>query len=84
MWPENCQLIFTGGNQLGAPNQVSIYSLLPGHEADISVEMVSPMETGLYSSKWRMSTSQGNFFGGMYVFFLLLFIICLLFLLLFV
>lgn len=63
-WPNGCQLIFTGGDRLGAPNKLSINPLLPGHEIDISVEMVSPMQTGLYSSKWRMSTAQGNFFGG--------------------
>ncbi|KAL7648486.1 UNVERIFIED_CONTAM: hypothetical protein RMT77_000392 [Armadillidium vulgare] len=62
-WPNGCQLIYTGGDRMGAPSQVSINPLLPGHEAEISVEMISPMETGLYSSKWRLSTPQGNFFG---------------------
>ncbi|KAG7164931.1 ILRUN-like, partial [Homarus americanus] len=62
-WPSGCSLIFTGGEQLGAPSHVSVSSLGAGEVADISVEMVSPSQTGLYSSKWRMTTAQGNFFG---------------------
>ncbi|XP_069945128.1 protein ILRUN-like isoform X1 [Cherax quadricarinatus] len=62
-WPSGCSLIFTGGEQLGAPSHISVSSLGAGEVADISVEMMSPAQTGLYSSKWRMSTAQGNFFG---------------------
>ncbi|KAK7082690.1 hypothetical protein SK128_002555 [Halocaridina rubra] len=62
-WPGGCSLIFTGGEQLGAPSHVNVNSLAAGEVADISIEMVSPSQTGLYSSKWRMSTAQGNFFG---------------------
>ncbi|ROT78805.1 hypothetical protein C7M84_002477 [Penaeus vannamei] len=62
-WPIGCSLIFTGGEQLGAPSHVSVASLGAGECADVSVEMLSPAEPGLYSSKWRMSTTQGNFFG---------------------
>ncbi|XP_064107016.1 protein ILRUN-like [Macrobrachium nipponense] len=63
-WPGGCSLIFTGGEQMGAPSHVTVNSLAAGEVADISIEMVSPSQTGLYSSKWRMSTAQGNFFGG--------------------
>ncbi|XP_045600869.1 protein ILRUN isoform X2 [Procambarus clarkii] len=62
-WPGGCSLIFTGGEQLGAPSHVNVSSLGAGEVADISVEMTSPSQTGLYSSKWRMTTAQGNFFG---------------------
>lgn len=62
-WPGGCSLIFTGGEQLGAPSHVTVNSLAAGEVADISLEMSSPSQTGLYSSKWRMSTAQGNFFG---------------------
>lgn len=51
---------------MGAPLQVSVSPLAAGQVADVSVEMVSPAATGLYSSKWRMTTPQGNFFGGEY------------------
>ena len=64
-WPSGCSLIFTGGEQMGAPSHVMVKSLAAGEVADISIEMISPSQTGLYSSKWRMSTAQGNFFGGM-------------------
>jgi hypothetical protein len=38
--------------------------LEPGQEADISVDMESPVTTGVYQSQWRMSTPTGLFFGG--------------------
>ncbi|KAK4323865.1 hypothetical protein Pmani_005502 [Petrolisthes manimaculis] len=62
-WPVGCSLVYTGGEKMGAPLQVSVSPLAAGQVADVSVEMVSPAETGLYSSKWRMTTPQGNFFG---------------------
>ncbi|XP_076063256.1 protein ILRUN [Oratosquilla oratoria] len=63
-WPSGCCLIFTGGERLGAGERVEVGSpLAPGQFCDVSVEMVSPSATGLYSSKWRMTTTQGNFFG---------------------
>lgn len=43
---------------------MSVAALGAGECTDVSVEMLSPAEPGLYSSKWRMSTTQGNFFGG--------------------
>ena len=38
-------------------------SLLAWQRADVSVQMTSPREPGIYESKWRMSTAAGNFFG---------------------
>ena len=68
-WPPGCQLIFTGGNQLSAPDRVLVGPLLAKMSTDISIEMCSPAEQGTYMSKWRMTTSQGNFFGGNFLFF---------------
>ncbi|XP_046395158.1 protein ILRUN [Ischnura elegans] len=62
-WPPGCCLRFTHGDQLCAPDSVLVNVLEPGHFTDVSVEMVSPQEAGIYQSKWRMSTATGTFFG---------------------
>ena len=45
--------------------QVSVGSVSPNHEVDISVEMCSPPNTGMFQGKWRMCNPGGNFFGGL-------------------
>ncbi|XP_050719920.1 protein ILRUN-like [Eriocheir sinensis] len=62
-WPSGCSLVYTGGEQMGAPPCVSVSPLAAGEMTDVSVEMTSPACTGLYSSKWRMTTAQGSFYG---------------------
>ena len=37
--------------------------LLAWQRTDLSVQMTSPKDPGIYESKWRMSTAAGNFFG---------------------
>lgn len=49
---------------MGAPPRVSVHPLAAGEMIDVSVEMTSPACTGLYSSKWRMTTANGSFYGG--------------------
>lgn len=39
-------------------------ALEPREMADVSVEMVSPQDPGIYQGQWRMSTATGQFFGG--------------------
>jgi len=62
-WPPDCVLRFTSGEQLGAQDKVLVGTLDALQSTDISVEMTSPSAPGMYESKWRMSTAQGNFFG---------------------
>ena len=40
-----------------------VRALLPWQKTDISVELRSPGEAGIYESKWRMSTANGLYFG---------------------
>ena len=44
-------------------HSVPVRALLPWQKTDISVELRSPGEAGIYESKWRMSTANGLFFG---------------------
>ena len=45
-------------------SQVSVGPVSPNAEVDISVEMCSPPDTGMFQGKWRMCNPGGNFFGG--------------------
>lgn len=63
-WPEGCRLLHTGGDRLGAEaTSAPLLCLAPRTRLDVSVQMVAPGQQGLYSSKWRMTTPQGHFFG---------------------
>ena len=44
--------------------QVTVGPVGPNQEVDISVEMCSPPEQGMFQGKWRMCNPGGNFFGG--------------------
>jgi len=65
VWPEGCKLCFTQGHsQLRlSTHSVPVRSLLPWQKTDISVELRSPGEAGIYEFKWRMSTANGLYFG---------------------
>lgn len=63
-WPEGSQLVFTGGVNLSRQNTVPVMALNPGEVCDISVDMSSPEQPGMYESKWRMVTPSGSYFGG--------------------
>jgi len=62
-WPEGSYLAFTGGVNLANQTTVPVTALNPGEITDISVEMSSPSEPGMYESKWRMATPNGSYFG---------------------
>lgn len=56
-------LVFTGGNKLGAPDQVVLGgNVNPGQTVDISVNMVAPTTAGTYTSEWKLRL--GNTFLG--------------------
>ncbi len=65
-WPPGCCLKFINGVRLGMQERAMVDPLIPGQTADVSVEMVSPGQTGMYQGQWRMSTPTGMFFGGKY------------------
>jgi hypothetical protein len=57
-------LVFTGGVNLAGHITVPVTSLNPNESVDISLDMVSPPEAGIYESKWQMTTPNGSYFGG--------------------
>lgn len=62
-WPPGCVLRYCEGAVLSLKERVLVDPLDPYMSTDISVEMESPDEQGVYQAKWRMSTATGNFFG---------------------
>ena len=65
-WPDGCYLAFTGGVNLATQATVPVVPLMPGEITDISVDMKSPTQPGMYESKWRMATPYGAYFGGQF------------------
>lgn len=39
-------------------------ALEPGQVCDLSIEMLSPGQPGIYEGQWRMTTPSGMAFGG--------------------
>lgn len=58
------KLIFTAGNQLGAPASVPLPAdVQPGSTFDLSVNMVAPAAPGNYASKWLLAGANGLLLG---------------------
>lgn len=62
-WPNGIQLQHTSGVPMGC-TRVPVLPLAPKETMELSVTLTSPVETGVYQSKWRMMTSNGTYFGG--------------------
>jgi hypothetical protein len=60
-------LQFSGGDKLCAAERTPVRPVGPGCTIDLSVDMVSPEQPGIYESKWRMSTPSGSYFGGLFL-----------------
>ncbi|MEN4042535.1 MAG: NBR1-Ig-like domain-containing protein [Anaerolineaceae bacterium] len=63
-WTTDFDLIFMGGNALGAPAAIDIVNAVrPGEQADFSVSMVAPATPGTYRSNWQLRNGAGTVFG---------------------
>ena len=65
-WGSGYELVFVGGNQMGAPSSVGLpHSVATGEEVDISVNMTAPSTGGNYQGDWKMRNAQGVYFGDL-------------------
>jgi len=62
-WPAGCRLEYINGRKLAGPNSVEVPELQAGETTQVSVNMMSPEETGLYESRWSLVTERGAHFG---------------------
>jgi len=70
-WPEGCKLVFNGrGYNFQTHYSERAKALCPGEEQQISVEMRSLDQRGVFESEWRMVTPLGIRMGGKITFFI--------------
>jgi hypothetical protein len=63
-WTTDFDMVFVGGNAMGAPAAVDIVTAIrPGEVADFSVSMVAPANPGTYRSNWQLRNGSGAVFG---------------------
>ena len=77
-WPSGCSLQYVSGDKLPNQTQIPAPPLPAMAQTDgesifiriffntlflVSVELMSPGQTGLYSTKWSLVTSRGAHFG---------------------
>ena len=60
---DHYQLVFLSGDLLGASGKISLETLSPEKECDISIPMKAPDSPGLYSGYWRIMNRKGVLFG---------------------
>ena len=68
VWDSGFKLKFTSGDSLGGSTLILTKDIDPGSTTELSVFMTAPSESGSYQGNWRMSNSDGAYFGDeMYV-----------------
>jgi hypothetical protein len=63
-WTRDYAARFFYGNQMEAPDMVFLSAdVLPGETIEISVDMVAPLQPGLYQGYWMLRNADGALFG---------------------
>lgn len=65
-WPMGSYLKHIEGSLLAGTDMVLVPCVGPNQEGDVSVEMMSPGEGGIYQSRWQLNTPSGVPFGGQF------------------
>jgi len=77
-WTTAYAIVFTGGDQLGAPAVVNMpSSVAPNGSVDITVNMTAPTAPGHYRGNWKLRNATGSLFGvgaGNYLFWVDIFV----------
>lgn len=62
-WGAGYRLVFTGGRQMGAPNDVAIPAATPGQTVELALNVTVPTDGGTHRGYWQLRNPQGTFFG---------------------
>ena len=62
-WDDRYSLFFISGDQMNAPDSVTIPHIPVGAKGKVSVELTAPEEPGEYRSEWKLFDSNNRFFG---------------------
>ncbi|MGD8793126.1 MAG: NBR1-Ig-like domain-containing protein, partial [Anaerolineae bacterium] len=62
-WDVGYELVFIGGQDLGASSPAPVPPTAAGERANLEVIFWAPDEIGVYTSSWQLRTPQDTFFG---------------------
>jgi len=62
-WENGYALVFVGGSQMYAQDNIIVPPIQPKGVVDISVPMIAPSAPGTYQGQWRMRNERGELFG---------------------
>jgi len=64
-WTSGYDIVFSGGDGMGAPSAVQITSgtINPGQSVDVSVELTAPASEGTYRGNWQLRDPSDVIFG---------------------
>lgn len=64
-WTAGYDIVFSGGDAMGAPASVQITSgtVQPGNNVDVSVDLEAPAAEGTYRGNWQLRDPSGVLFG---------------------
>jgi hypothetical protein len=67
-WTSAYRVVFTGGEQMGAPDSIKIgQDVAPGERLTITLNLTAPSFNGSARGNWTLSTEQGVRFGEIWV-----------------
>jgi uncharacterized protein YkwD len=62
-WGAGYNLVFAGGDPLGAPLKIPLPKASPRQVVQVSVDMTAPLAPQTYVSQWAFETAEGFIFG---------------------
>ena len=63
-WTPSYALVFTGGDQMGAPSAVALAgNVSPGQYIEIPITFTAPNKDGKYKGYWKLRNASGVLFG---------------------
>lgn len=62
-WGNGYELVWVGGEQIGAPAAVPVPATVPGQSVRIVVPFTTPEQPGSYKSIWQLHNANGEPFG---------------------
>jgi hypothetical protein len=63
-WTKKYSLIYSGGEKMGAPDTIPLYSEVPpGSEVEVSIKVKAPRDYNTYTSYWLLQDDKGKIFG---------------------
>ena len=63
-WTSSYALVFISGDSLSGPSSISLPgNVNPGNTVDLTVNLVTPSQTGHYHGNWKLRNTSGVLFG---------------------